>query len=221
MCSRRPPLPLQPIRPDQGLAARRLPADQGRAAGAQPQPGELLAEVEQRRSSPPTWCWHRPEPRQAARPLLATRTHTATASARTTCNCQSTSRNQRSTAITRTADALRHNGTQPVYAPNTRRRTPTRSWDPSWAVSGDMVRSVTSCTRRTMTSASRALLISVLSETDRAHLVSNLVGHVSQSISPTSSLRAGVLAQRPPEIADGIARGLGLPVAAPAGGAGA
>ena len=35
-------LPLQPVRPDQGLAARRLPADPGRPPGARPQPGELL-----------------------------------------------------------------------------------------------------------------------------------------------------------------------------------
>ena len=34
-------LPLQPVRPDQGLAARGLPADRDRHAGAQPQPGEL------------------------------------------------------------------------------------------------------------------------------------------------------------------------------------
>ena len=35
-------LPLQPVRPHQGLAEGRLPADHGRAAGAGPQPGELL-----------------------------------------------------------------------------------------------------------------------------------------------------------------------------------
>ena len=34
-------LPLQPVRPDQGLAARRLPADQGRHDDAQPQPDRL------------------------------------------------------------------------------------------------------------------------------------------------------------------------------------
>jgi catalase len=33
---------LQPVRPDQGLAARRLSADRRRCAGAEPQPGKLL-----------------------------------------------------------------------------------------------------------------------------------------------------------------------------------
>ena len=35
-------LPLQPVRPHQGLALRGLPADRGRPAGARPQPGQLL-----------------------------------------------------------------------------------------------------------------------------------------------------------------------------------
>ncbi len=35
-------VPLQPVRPDQGVAARGLPADRDRQAGAQPQPGERL-----------------------------------------------------------------------------------------------------------------------------------------------------------------------------------
>ena len=35
-------LPLQPVRPDQGLAARRLPAARGRQAGPRPQPRQLL-----------------------------------------------------------------------------------------------------------------------------------------------------------------------------------
>ena len=39
---RRAELPLQPVRPDEGLAARRLPGDRGRPDGARPQPGELL-----------------------------------------------------------------------------------------------------------------------------------------------------------------------------------
>ena len=50
-------LPLQPVRPDQGLAARRLPADHGRAAGARPQPGELLRRGRAGRASTrPTSC---------------------------------------------------------------------------------------------------------------------------------------------------------------------
>ncbi|CAA9259387.1 MAG: Catalase KatE, partial [uncultured Arthrobacter sp.] len=39
---RRQGLPVQPVRPHQGLAAGRLPADPGRKAHAEPQPGELL-----------------------------------------------------------------------------------------------------------------------------------------------------------------------------------
>ena len=54
-------LPLQPVRPDQGLAQGRLPADPGRPAHAQPQPGELLRRGGAgQRSSPRTWCRHRP-----------------------------------------------------------------------------------------------------------------------------------------------------------------
>ena len=50
-------LPLQPVRPDQGLAARGLPADPGRPPGARPQPGELLRRGRAGRRSPPrTWC---------------------------------------------------------------------------------------------------------------------------------------------------------------------
>ena len=44
-------LPLQPVRPDQGVAARGLPADRDRQAGAQPQPGQLSSP---RSSSPPS-----------------------------------------------------------------------------------------------------------------------------------------------------------------------
>jgi hypothetical protein len=36
------PYTVQPVRPDQGLAAQGLPADRGRRDGAEPQPGELL-----------------------------------------------------------------------------------------------------------------------------------------------------------------------------------
>ena len=60
-------LPLQPVRPDQGLAARRLPADRGRPDGARPQPRELLRRGRAGRLLPrQPRPRHRPEPGQDA-----------------------------------------------------------------------------------------------------------------------------------------------------------
>ena len=53
----RPRLPVQPLRPHQGVAARRLPADPGRPDGARPQSGPTTSPRSNRApSSRPTWC---------------------------------------------------------------------------------------------------------------------------------------------------------------------
>ena len=70
-------LPVQPVRPDEDLAAQRLPADQGRHDDAEQEPGELLrrdragrVRAERGRAG------HRVQPRQdAARPGVLLRRH--------------------------------------------------------------------------------------------------------------------------------------------------
>ncbi len=70
-------LPVQPVRPDQGVAARRLPADQGRHDDAGQEPGQLLrpdraGRLRAERDRP----GHRVQPRQdAARPGVRLRRH--------------------------------------------------------------------------------------------------------------------------------------------------
>ncbi len=86
---------LQPVRPDQGLAAWRLPADRRRRAGAEPQSPTTTSPRSSRRpsrrrtscrasASRPTRCC-----RRASSPMP---TRTATGSARITRRCRSTSR---------------------------------------------------------------------------------------------------------------------------------
>ena len=91
-------LPDQPVRPDQDLAAQRLPADQGRHDDAEPQPGELLrpdragrVRAERARAR------HRLLPRQdAARPRVRVLRHPPPPDRRrTTCSCRSTGRTSR------------------------------------------------------------------------------------------------------------------------------
>ena len=86
-------LPVQPVRPDQGVAARRLPADRGRQADPGPQPDRLphrdragRVRAEQPRAR------HRPEPGQdAARPgVLLRRRAPRPARASTTSRSRST-----------------------------------------------------------------------------------------------------------------------------------
>ena len=130
-------LPLQPVRPDQGLAAQRLPADQGRHDDPEPQPGELLR--------PDRAGGLRAAATRAGHRLLArtrccsagrspTPTRTATGSAPTTCSCRSTSPRVEVNTYTSSTAAMAydHSGDEPVYAPNSRRprlrrRRPARS----------------------------------------------------------------------------------------------
>jgi catalase len=120
----------------------------------------------------------------------------------------------------------RHNGTQPVYAPNSYGgpHADDTLEDPGWAVTGEIVRSAYELHAEDDDFGQpRALWTNVLSETDRAHLVDNLVGHIKAVESPDVVTRVLEYWRNVhPDLADGIARGLGLPVAAPAaGGSGA
>ena len=130
-------VPLQPVRPDEGVAARRLPADRGRHAHAQPQPGELL----RRRSSRP-----RSRRRTSSRASTSARTRcswpassptptpSATASAPTTTRCpvERPARGSGAHVLAgrRRAARLQRRRRPPVYAPNSfggPRRRPRRA----------------------------------------------------------------------------------------------
>ena len=91
-------LPDQPVRPDQDLAAQRLPADQGRHDDAEPQPGELLrADRAGGLRAQRARAGHRLQPRQdAARPGVRLLRHAPPPDRRrTTCSCRSTVRTSR------------------------------------------------------------------------------------------------------------------------------
>lgn len=114
----------------------------------------------------------------------------------------------------------RHSGTQPVYAPNTLGgpHADPQLEEPGWAVSGEIVRSAYELHAEDDDFGQpRALWTNVLSETDRAHLVGNLVGHIKAGVSPDIVTRVlEYWRSVHPDLGDGIARGLGLPVPAPA-----
>ena len=116
-------LPVQPVRPDQGVAAQRLPADQGRHDDAEPQPGELLrpdraGRVRARQHG----AGHRLLARQdAARPGVRLLRH-APLPDRPELPPAAGQPARRSTVNTYTLDgpmAYEHRGDAPVYAPNT------------------------------------------------------------------------------------------------------
>ena len=79
-----------------------------------------------------------------------------------------------------------HAGAQPVYAPNSfggPQADPARNPDPTWQVDGDIVR-----TAQTLHSEdddfgqAGSLYREILSDTDRQHLVENLVGHLNADV---------------------------------------
>jgi catalase len=116
----------------------------------------------------------------------------------------------------------RHNGEQPVYAPNSvgGPHADPDLVEPGWAASGDLVRAAYDLHAEDDDFGQpRALWEKVLSPTDREHLVSNLVGHIKAGVTPEMVKRVLEYWRNVhPDIADGIARGLGQKVAAPAAG---
>jgi len=119
----------------------------------------------------------------------------------------------------------RHNGEQPVYAPNSFSgpRANAQLEEPGWFVSGEIARSAYEPHREDDDFVQpRALWNSVLSETDRAHLVANLVSHLKAGV--RSDIVARVVEywrNVHPNLGDGVARGMGLPVAEERTGSGA
>jgi len=119
---------------------------------------------------------------------------------------------------------FRHNGSQPVYAPNSYggpRANPQRFRDPSWFVEGSEI-------MRTAYKAHQddndfiqpgTLYRQVLSQTDRDHLVGNLVWHLSQGVERFIQERAinEYLMKVDSDLGSRVAQGLGISAPLPAG----
>jgi catalase len=111
----------------------------------------------------------------------------------------------------------RHNGNQPVYAPNSYggpKADPQRYRDPSWFVEGAEI-------MRTAYQAHKGdndfiqpgtLYRQVMTPTDRDHLVSNIVGHLSHGVERFIQERAvnDYWAKVDPDLGARVAQGLGL-----------
>ena len=118
-------LPVQSVRPDQGLAQRRLPADRGRLFRAQPEPRELLRRGRAGRVLTGQYrAGHQLFAGQdaAGAPLLLWRRAALPPRASTSITSRSTRRNARSTAIIATARCAptATSGGTPTYFPNSR-----------------------------------------------------------------------------------------------------
>lgn len=166
----------------------------------------------------PTWCRaSRRAPTRCSRASCSpTRTPTATGSARTTCSCRSTGRRCPSTPTARTAPC----GTR-TTATRCTRRTPCGGpqADPSlyehesYSVTGELVRAAyTLHAEDDDYGQPRALYENVLSDTDRANLASNIVGHASRP-EVTAEMKARVVeywrnVAKP--LGDDVAKGLGV-----------
>jgi len=112
----------------------------------------------------------------------------------------------------------RHNGNQPVYTPNSYggpQADPQRYTDPGWFASGEIMRSAyTPHAEDNDFVQAGNLYRHVLSATDRDHLVSNIVGHMSQGVERSIQERALALwYQVDADLGTRIARGLSLEIA--------
>jgi catalase len=109
-----------------------------------------------------------------------------------------------------------HSGNQPVYAPNSYggpRADPVGHADPSWFVeAGEIVRSAEELHAEDDDFIQAGNLYrEVMSATDRDHLVSNLVGHLTDGVQRQVQERAVALwRQVDPDLGARIAQGLGL-----------
>ena len=112
----------------------------------------------------------------------------------------------------------RHNGDQPVYAPNTvgGPKADPKYEEPGWFVSGEIVRSAYALhSEDDDFSQPRALWTDVLSDTDRQHLITNVVNHLSADVRPDIVTRAlEYWSNVHLDLGRGISEGLGVPVAA-------
>ncbi len=109
----------------------------------------------------------------------------------------------------------RHNGDQPVYAPNSYggpAADPEHYSDPAWFVGGELVRTAyTLHSEDDDFGQAGTLYRNVLSQTDRDHLVSNIVGHLGKGVErlvQERSLKLWYQVDR--DLGTRIAEGLGL-----------
>ena len=115
----------------------------------------------------------------------------------------------------------RHNGNQPVYAPNSYGGPQADSehhTEPGWFVSGEIVRSAYQLHSEDSDFIQPGNLYrDVLSQEDRDHLVSNIVGHMSQGVERRVQEAALKLwKQVDQDLGARVAQGLGLEQPAPA-----
>ncbi len=115
----------------------------------------------------------------------------------------------------------RHNGNQPVYAPNSYggpKTDPERYSDPGWFASGEIGRSAyTLHAEDTDFIQAGTLYRKVLSQVDQEHLASNIIGHMSQGVERHIQERALALwRQVDKDLGEQIARGLGVESLTPA-----
>ncbi|MFL5700679.1 MAG: catalase-related domain-containing protein, partial [Ktedonobacteraceae bacterium] len=112
-----------------------------------------------------------------------------------------------------------HNGNQPVYAPNSYggpRADPQRSHEPSWFASGEIMRSAYTLHAEDNDFVQPGNLYrDVMSETEREHLVHNIVGHMSQGVERFIQERAinTYWYQVDRDLGRRVAKGLGLQIA--------
>jgi catalase len=112
----------------------------------------------------------------------------------------------------------RHNGNQPVYAPNSYggpQADTERYPEPSWFTSGEIMRTAYTLHAEDNDFVQPGNLYRhVLSDTDRDHLVSNIVGHMSQGVERFIQERTvnNYWYQVDPDLGARVAKGLGLEI---------
>lgn len=109
----------------------------------------------------------------------------------------------------------RHSGNQPVYAPNSYggpKADPQQYADPGWAASGEIMRSAYVAHKEDNDFVQPGNMYRhVLSQTDRDHLVSNIVGHLGKGVERAVQERAVALwRQVDSDLGERIAQGIGL-----------
>ncbi|HEX6552655.1 MAG TPA: catalase [Ktedonobacteraceae bacterium] len=112
-----------------------------------------------------------------------------------------------------------YNANQPVYAPNSYggpKADPQRYPEPSWFASGEIMRSASTLHAEDNDFVQAGNLYrDVMTETDREHLVTNIVAHMSQGVERFIQERAvnTYWYQVDPDLGTRVAKGLGLQVA--------
>ena len=109
----------------------------------------------------------------------------------------------------------RHNGNQPVYAPNSYggpQADTERGADAGWEASGEIMRSAYALHAEDSDFVQPGNLYrNALSQTDRDHLVSNIVGHMSQGVErPVQERTLKLWMQVDKNLGERVARGLGI-----------